>query len=640
MSILLNFYESFPLSEENMKQNQLWKSVIVISFLVFLTPVFLFAQDGRTETAKRIELAKYLPQKTFLFTVIPDAPDVKQKLINHRLVKSVENEEIRAFLKPMFENKNMKEVREKVRNTTGHTIDQLTDMLTGPVGVALVEGKKGLYAKNPDHDPAANVQGLLLVRVGENENTITKQILPSLVEKWKKKVRKKGNQELFEKTLKIDGGTIHTYMKRTENETEPVGSWITVNGYLLAASPNSTTLLKKTVQRIRGANRGSSLHEMENYQSVMRTAGDAEMVLYTNLKHVFDASYEQAQKEYRNNDGRQGPSPDDVFSTLGFNTMRHLVATLELNSSYTELDAELAYSERKGISKILAFRPISPASDELISLPPSILAGAAWGFSFRTLWERGREAYQKLSPRIDKMMDMQLNRVKKNYGVDIKKDIVNALGDRVLIATFPPAQDDEQNEEGETSTMDIQYRRMWALELNDTDRLKEALKSFKDNVEKGKKVFSSRNYLGTKIYSINESALSPLFSNLTPSYAFLNGYLVISMHEKVVEDMIAHVNRDPAEGFFEQKSVQRAFEHLPGDASGLTYTNLKTMLNFVLDQLKGMNPLQEGNPLGNYVNLKAGLSSEVIGQIVQFTAGGFYVEEQEARLLFRLQHSN
>ncbi len=180
--------------------------------LLILTPAARAQETGEQNRSQKV-LSSF-PEKTVFMTVIPNAPDLKKKITSHRLADAVKNQEVRAFLRPLLEKKNLQNWLKSVRTVTGHSLDQLTDLVTGPVAAGLLDGKKGMFSEGSDQGPAAKVQGLLIARVDGHESTLSDEIIPALVEKWKKKLRKKGDKELFEKTEPMGDTTLHTFLHR------------------------------------------------------------------------------------------------------------------------------------------------------------------------------------------------------------------------------------------------------------------------------------------------------------------------------------------------------------------------------------------------------------------------------------------
>jgi len=620
----------------NVKKNMTFAVLLLIVSVAWPVQI-AHPQETDDNDPGTLSVASYFPEKTVFMTVLPDTPDLKEKITSHRLAEAVRNEQIRAFFRPLLEKKSLKKFLQSIRTVTGHSLDQLTDMFTGPVAAGLLEGKKGLFAENPENDPAAQVQGVLIGQIDGHEQAVSEEIIPSLVEKWKKTLQKEGDEELFEKTEPMENGTLHTYLKRSKDETKEVFSWTIANGYLVAVSPKSQTLLRNTVRRITGDLDGSSVKQVDNFRSALRNTEKVEGYMYSNLKRIIAAGYDRARESYRKNKNKQGPSPEDVWRVLGLDTFRNAVGTVNLEPSFTEFNVEVAYTERTGISELLAFRPLAPDRDQLLSLPSSVVSGTAWGFSLKTFWKRGMATMKELSSRMAMMLNMQLKQLKSSYGVDLNKDIINALGDRIIAVNVPPSEDtDSDDDEKQLDNT----RQLWAIQVNDTDRLKSALKSIKDGIEKGKKYFSTRKYLGTTIYSVNKDMMPSMIGGLlSPSYAFVDGYVILSMHETVIEDSIAHLNRDGEQGFFEKKDVRRAFDRLPDEAVSLGYTNLKTLLSFFVENLTSMNAVPWSDDIKKYVDLETRLSPEVIGKYIQSVVGGMYVNDQRMRGIWRLQHA-
>ncbi len=614
----------------------------VLSSLLLLFCVHrLPAQDGDNETAAASrQIAAYFPQQTVGMVVIPDAADLKNKLMDHRLAEAIENEQIRAFFRPLLKKKRFKKMDDRVREVTGRSLDELTNMLTGSVAAGFLEGKDGLFVESgeAESDGSGNVHVLLIGKVGDNVTELENNVIPSVIKKAKKKMREKRDAELFEKTEPMGDITLHTLLKRKEGETENLVRWAFVNDHLAIVSPRSETLLENTVRKIQGDKQGGTVTKNKNYGRAIQKTKNAELYAFADVGRIVEAGYEKARES--GGDNQQGPSGAEVMDALGLETFQSAVATVNLEKEFTEANVELMYSGRKGLTRMIALQSLSRDRSELLSLPAAAVTASATGVAINQFWEQAMSTFKELSPRMSAMLNMQIQNLKKKYGIDLKKDLVDSLGNRIVVANFPPADDGTASEKQEPRP-----RQMWAIQVRDKQRLTGAINSLKNSIEKGNEYFSEREYLGTTIYSVKPELLPGQSGGKQgPTYAFVDGYVLISGDEKTIEDTIAHGRRDDRKGFFEQDQVRTALDRLPSESVSISYTNVKSVTSFILNQFKSgvgraiQQQAPGGKEIQEYVDLDADLDPETVGQFVQSVVASVHMNDRRLRMIWRMQH--
>ncbi len=646
------------------KQRTVLPVVFVFCLLVAGISV-LTAQNSDQKQRKVIRnISKHFSSDTLVFGIIPDVPSLKQTITSHRLAEALEDQQLQDFIQPLKEGKKLKDVQKKISDATGKSVDQLTDMVTGPVAVGVFEGEEGLYAEAEDsdqenskhdhveiekkngkrrivdrsrHDNMLNVQSVVLAKVDKNQQTIENDIITSLIEKAKQKKKEKNGNELFKKTESYAGQTLHTMLTNTKEGTDVGPSWTFVNGFLLFVSEDSQPLLKRMVRRMQGDQPTKPLARTDSFARAFQEVPSSEMFLYANVRKFVEAKLEQAKSSSNNGDQQRGPSTVDVINGLGFTSYRGAVASLNLEENVTKLDVRMNYTSRKGLANILAFQPISPG-EQGFSIPPSAVSGSVIGFSFKQMWEEGLKMMQEMSPQMSKMLTMQLNQVKKQYDVDIKKDILNSLGNRMYLVTFPPA-DEEVERNKKRRKVGSASQQAWVFSLQDRQRLKSAIHTLKTSAAKGKQIFSERTYLGTTMYSVRDE-FSPGSGNSTkPTYAFLDGHLIYSNVPKHLETMIAHANRGDS-GLFDQEAVQQGIDRISSRPSSFTYINLSSSLNATLQQLRTLVSGSGMRPEAlDYINLDADVRPDTIRKYVQDVYGAFYMNDRRVRMNWHLEHS-
>ncbi len=613
----------------------------VLAMVLFLSgaPV-LFAQSGETDHRAVIrEVATHFSSDHVLFGMIPDVPALKEKLTSHPLADALQNEKIRDLFQPLQDDEKVQEFKREISETTGKSIDELTDLMTGPVAVAVDVGKPN---RSSDATPASlkeQARSVMLMKVGQHEQTIANDIIPALIEKTKQKQRERDTgRELFERTETFAGQELHTMLAQTEDGTETGPAWAFVKQYLVVVSPDSTELLKQMVRRLQGNPPQTPLSETDRFVQGIQSLRRSDLFVYANAGQFVD----EMQKKYAP-DGQQnkGGSGDEMtykmIKALGFDTFRGAFAQLNLGEKRTSVRASLTYSERTGLTKLLALKPISPGSLGL-SLPSAAVSASVMRLSMQQMWTEIMAVFNEVNPRMSQLLQGQLDRVEKQYSVNIETDVVGSLGEQFYTATFPPSGEEVSDDDKARKIMEAATRQVVMISLQDQQRLESAIQRLKDSAGQGKSFFTEREYLGTTIYSIRPEVVPGQSGGMRPSYAILDGHLVYSNFPETIETVVSHENSGE-EGLFETAQLQRAIDRLPPDAASFSYSNLSSSLGFLLDQWRTLfRTTGAGDNKYGYINLDADVRADTIRQYVQDLFGGIYMNDQRFQMIWHLQH--
>ena len=338
--------------------------------------------------------------------------------------------------------------------------------------------------------------------------------------------------------------------------------------------------LRASVDRVKKG--GKSLAESPRHAALAKSAKDSDMVSYFDIGSVVKSGMNAAAKQGGAGAG-QGLS---VVRALGLHKLDFIYFTLDLSKNRSDMEFGVTYHDNPGIMKIFATDGPGIVPN---FLPPDADSGGHSTIYFDKMLAAIEGLMKEAVPAMGDMIGAQIDELKKQTGVDIRKDIIANIGPDFISASEPlkegATKKDDDDEEMEPTIVGIKIKDRKTVELAVNTLIN---KSAPDGA-----LFEKREYQGVSINNMKDAPMG---------YIFTDDWFIMSMGpQTLLEKVITRLAKPGDDHLFAQPIVKSAFEGLPGDDDGSTFLDLGPTLDKLLEMASGLG---EVPGLSELINLK------------------------------------
>jgi hypothetical protein len=268
------------------------------------------------------------------------------------------------------------------------------------------------------------------------------------------------------------------------------------------------------------------------------------------------------------------PGLKERLDELGFTSLKAIVFSLGFEGkearSLWEFDVP---GERKGITKVLKNKPLGLA--DLPPLPPDVNRFTALRLDFGALYDAGVGLFELLGGKeefgvegeaktpaelIKARKDYLKRELDKTLGFNVAEDLIPHLGDKFVMYQSP-------------SEGLLIFGTVVCISVKDAAKVKAALDRLPTAIEQivGNPVKVKKKVLkGVEIIQLHSQG----FMFLTPSYAIVDGWLVIGVHPQVVQGFVLR-SKGELEKWKPDAAVAARLAKMPKDGCGMQYCDPK-----------------------------------------------------------------
>lgn len=530
----------------------------------WLVCVLLLLPLMRSEAASDLSLEHYLPEDTWFVTSVDDLSGLSEKFESGDAAKYFSDDGFGQLLKPLKESTYWKHLSSLTVGGEPLTWEQFVEHFPGRVLVSFTGDEASLKDDGElDLVILADYEGEMdfLIDISTPDDEDDSGFKINLVE-----------EEYLGLTLYIEE------MSNGE-ETNVVSAWTMIDGVYVEGFP--LEVVKETVERILDQKAEDSLAANAAYLDATAQLKEKEVFCFLNL----DALMPHLLKEAEQEDAKLPPNflgvtTPKLLEALRLETLDSVYFGAHTVEDGLRMRAGLMYEERDGILKLLAYVPEGDSTLEFI--PDDALSASVSHFSLTGFWTALEEMLSKMSPNFDSFYSLQIDNLKNELGIDVRESLIENFGDRFIACTLPIETRAEGEEKADGS---IQVNEVFLAEIKDPQSFEIALEALKDMASQGNRIFESREFLGTTIYTpIVPAGLGgrlPVYS-----YAIRGNYILLGTGEaNALEDVLTQMEKDGT-NFWEKGEIQDALARLPENPSEITYSDVSRLWKNLLLTLK------------------------------------------------------
>lgn len=376
--------------------------------------------------------------------------------------------------------------------------------------------------------------------------------------------------EIFSGEEAHNGVTLHTLSVKMDDKPVVLAGWAIVGKtFVYATAPN---VLRDLVDARRDG-RKDNFAEQAVYKANREAIGDADAWVLLNLPAITGTLREMVVEKAKGADGETKPGilgMDTVkaYDSLGLDALGHLRVAFTLKPGDTRSDTSLAWSENRGIVRLITDSNPRDAVPDLTVMPSGVVTAGAGRTDFSKFLARFEAMMKEALPLGAPMFDMQVDRLKKDEALDIRGALLENFGDEVWSFTDRlPAESDDRTPDSAPFVV--------VFSLKDENKLNSFIetaagKAAPQTGDGVKSLFDERELLGVKVRTVK---------NLPPSvpsirYAITKGRVFLSVGGgKLLDRTLAQFN-DPKGGLSAEPAFKEGLAKLPKGANSVGYYDL------------------------------------------------------------------
>jgi hypothetical protein len=538
-----------------------------------------------TATGQPPTLPSILPADADLVVLVKDVPGLVKTWNENPFGALWSDPDMQGFLATVREQLKIDHWEEVVQAETGYTLSEILAQFTGQLAFVMPD----LPAWDaPDEETAVaeeNEEGqededdfmgpwAIMADVGSDTEILEALLAKDFTEQMDDAEEDEEIQEIEEE---FQGETLHLRQTVTADEISAGEGWAIVDGTAIMAYPPET--LRRLVAARKQGPRGGSLAEASGFQKIKRYVSDYDILAHLNFARLSRYLQEQAGEEAAK--GEQTPVPmDRVVNALALDNLESAFLTSHYTPARSRADLGIFYAENTGIVKLLTYLP-GPCPRPTF-LPADLMMAGVARFSASQLIANLKELIGNVDPSLGAMVEMQLQQLTTQLGVDIEKDIFGSMGE-VLFGSMSPGPSGPTRPEDVAQSFD----QVMGISLKDRPTFERSLSQLLAAIGGGAELFTLQDYLGTTIHTFKPPVPSDT-EGAAPTqiaYAIVQDYFLLSVGSGNSLRSILAAMHNPGPSIWSRPEVAAALEEVPGNASGVMYYDMARFMDYMFDTM-------------------------------------------------------
>ena len=329
----------------------------------FFVPVFTVLAT-LLPAAPKVPLVNLVDDQTLFAISISDTPALLRGWDAGPIAATWNDPQVSKFLAPTREKLKIDQWDEEAKTATGLTVRELLALAEGEALVALpsfsftrIEG---------DTPPPV----LFALEVGGQGAKIEKILADSAAKKSIKEESEtfsgvKVNLRPVEKPKSasdtsddVPAGANAPDDSAKVDEPPTIVAWAIVDGVWLISNEKETVFA--AINTLQQGGHATALGKSERFLRTRQRIGDAQALVYVNFPAIYPLIKEAVAAVKAASAGKPnmlGIDAESVFNALGLDALGESYAALSVNETETRLACGLAYTEERGLLKLLAYQP-------------------------------------------------------------------------------------------------------------------------------------------------------------------------------------------------------------------------------------------------------------------------------------------
>ncbi len=544
---------------------------------LLLVPANLPAQESRNP----VPFDSIVSAESDLVLLIESVPNLVKNWSESPLGLTWKDPQVMRFFAPLRSEMQIDRWEELTEEATGYALPDILDSFVGQAAFVFPD-LRDVEAPEGDEDYLPRMA--VVADIGENREIIVGLLNKDLE---RQQGAAAGETQYREIEEEFEGETLHIRQTLSGESLEEHGGWAIVGTIAVTASRRD--YLEEFVASLKRGGAQAPLSGTDAYRKLRRRSQESDVLLFLSFRSipglVLEALEEEPEEAQPNPLGLQ---PEALMAALGLDAVDGVYLSGLSTKDSTQIEFGLLADPAAGISKLLAYLP-GPVSPPAFIPVQAVSAGAS-NFSIPALWEALKEMIGGVNPGLLAFVQMQLQQLSTNAGVDIERGVMGSLGTSLVTAEFVRAAE-QPGGQASLETID----NLFAVSVTDRQSLEMALEAMKALAGPGQQLFETREYLGTTIHVGGLPQLAD--PNQPPqsfAYALTDTHLLASFGGTTPLETALAMMREPKEAIWSRPDVKAALGTLPGGASAVGVYDMPALMASFFNGLAAAQRMTEG----------------------------------------------
>ncbi|NBB80768.1 MAG: hypothetical protein GVY36_15190 [Verrucomicrobia bacterium] len=502
----------------------------------------------------------------------------------HPLAKLSADPQLKAFFAPLFEDAsdaNEESFTEVMENEFGLTWDELFELLPGQITLSWFNMPELILEQTERPElaimaefagDAERLEELMQVQFERNAAK-QKEINPAI------------EHVMIEESFM--GETLHLDETFDGEKTYIEDGYALVDGIFILATPE--TRLRSVVEAIK-AGPESPLVRTIPYQRAREEGGRGDLSLYLNLASILPPlNAALLEQSMASGAAMFGLSEKSLDAALSLESMQAFFLDVDLIESGLSSHSGIIYREKAGLLSLLTYRdgPL-PQADYV---PEDIYSTSISSMDFGAMLAQLETLLGGASPTLPPMIDMQLQNVRSQTGVDLRSSVLENFSDSMVSLVALP--DDQRG-----AAALYQPDQVFVVGVRDAEALSGALKALIDLVPGARDQIETQRFAGQTIQTIRgrPNPNMPEVQANDVSYVITRSKFIFNVGDaSLLKEVLTRMESGET-GFWQNASTELLFEPIGEDgAVSRSYVDLEKIVQPILQIFVQTAQLGAGN---------------------------------------------
>lgn len=567
------------------------------------TRIAIFAATGLlAATGWSAPLNSYVDASVDLHLSFRSLAETRSDWAAHPLAELVADPALQKFFAPLLEDADASEEEgftAVMENEFGLTWEELFELLPGQITLSFFNMPDLILQR--DERPelvimaeyAGDAEQLAeLMQVQFERNALAQKEINPAVE-----------HVMIEESFM--GETLHLDETFDGEQTYIEDGYALVDGIFILATPE--TRLRSAVESIK-ADPESPLVNTITYQRAREEGGRGDLSVYLNLASFLpplnEALMEQAMAGGAAMFGLSGKSLD---AALSLESMQALFFDVDLVEAGLSAHSGLLYREKAGLLSLMAYKdgPLPQAG----YVPADIYSSSVSTIDFGSMLRQLEALLAGASPTLSPMLDMQLQNLRSQTGVDLRSSILENLGNSMVSVAVLP--DDQRG----VAAL-VQPEQVIVVGVRDTAALSGAIEALIDLVPGARDLIEVQRFAGQTIHTIRGRP-DPNMPDVQAgdlSYVVTRSQFIFSTGTPSLLKEVLTRMETGATGFWQQASTELLFEPIARNrAVSRSYLDLEKVVKPLFQMIVQTSQFAMGDKSFKASDIPAGLRVPFVG---------------------------
>ena len=544
-----------------------------------------------------------------IFFAVRSVSETREQWATHPIVELFEDEELLNFFDTITDEDSADgaadndEDFDAVLEAFGLSLDELFELFPGQASLAFYKLSEQVL------DQVDREEMVLMAEFSGDADRLNElmQIQFERNAEAQKEVNPLVEHEMIEESFM--GETL--YFDETFNgETTYIeDGYAFVNGIVVLATPESR--LREAVESIKeGAS--EPIADSDVYRRSREDAGRGDLSMYLNLENLMPPlNAALVELPIMNNLAMFGVTAQSMQNALSLESLQGLYADLDLIDDGVLAHYGMIYGEKLGFLSLLSYG--QGELPEARYVPEGVLSSAVSLFDCSAMLANLEQVLTSASPTLPPLIDMQMQAMQTNTGVDMRSSILENFGSSVVNLSV-------LNEAELEGVAMAEPQQLFMIELKNSQALAQAIEAFKDMVPGAGAMIEEQAYEGQTIYTIQGPSDPTLQGEqqASVSYVITRSELIVNVGRVGLLHKVLSRMSEGGDGLWQNPDVEVLFERIERpNAVTRSYVDAEQMIEPLFQSLlqagemSGLTKHMSADQIPSDLDLSYRLISEV-----------------------------